>query len=579
MPLAADLQGETPGGWSRLRPYLLLAMATLFCLLPFSGKAFHIDDTLFLYTAQHITQHPFDPYGFEINWYRTAVPMWLETKNPPLASYFMAAGGELFGWSERALHLWFLLPALVVVLGTYHLARRFTNSAVVGAAATLLTPVFLISANTLMCDTLMLALWMLAIILWVEGMERERPLLLTVAAVLIGLCTVTKYFGIALVGLLLIYSWAKRRRLGEWAWCLAIPILMLAAYQQWTSSLDYGHMFSGAVRFARVYRHNDNVSLLGAALVDLTFLGGCVLPGLLFAPFLWRRKTIAIGAAISALAGLVIGRNWINLGAGGVFYVYQSHWVLVSVEAGFFIAGGLSILGMAVEDVWKRKDAESILLAAWVLGTFFFAGFVNYANNGRSILPLVPAAGILLARRVEKLWGASANRVSLRTAIPLALSGVLALWVACGDAALANSARQAATLIQEKTGGQSVTVWFEGHWGFQYYMERFGARAVDMDAPEVQPGDFLAAEAENAAYLQIRPRFAVERARIQIELPYWISTMQPGRGAGFYSSDDGPLPFVIGPVPAERYELLRLSVPKDWARALYAPKARLPLQR
>ncbi|MGA7909204.1 MAG: glycosyltransferase family 39 protein [Candidatus Sulfotelmatobacter sp.] len=571
--------GEAPGKRGSVRSYILVAIAALLCLLPFSGKAFHVDDTLFLYAARQITQHPFDPYGFEVNWYRSPQAMWMQTMNPPLACYALAVAGKLVGWSERPLHLVFFLPALVVILGTYYLARRFTDSPLVAVAATLLTPVFLVSASTLMCDTLMLAIWMVALILWIEGIDRDAPLLLTAAAVLIGLCALTKYFGISLVGLLLAYTWVRRRRLGGWAWYLAIPILILAAYQQWTWSLDYGHMFGGAVRFARSYRRDTHVSLLADGLVDLSFLGGCVLPGLFFAPLLWSRKRIVIGAAFSAVAGLVIGRGWVNLGQSGVLRDYQEHLVLVGIEAGFFIAGGLSILGLAIADLWKRRDADSVLLAAWVLGTFYFAGFVNWSNNGRSILPLVPAAGILLARRLDGLRIPSAKRFSMPVAALLVLSAAMSLWVTWGDEANANSAREAANRIYEKTRNQAGTVWFEGHWGFQYYMESIGAHVVDIDAPEMRPGDAIAISEGNARFFQVRPRFIVEDDVIQVALPGGLATMQSKMGAAFYSSDDGPLPFAIGPVPDERYDLLRLSVPENWAQALVPPKPRPPFRR
>jgi 4-amino-4-deoxy-L-arabinose transferase-like glycosyltransferase len=559
----------------RFRSYLLVAVVTVLCLLPFSGKAFNIDDALFLFAARQITQHPFDPFGFEVNWYRAPQAMWTQTMNPPGACYALALAAEVVGWSERALHLEFALFAVVVTLGTYYLARRFTESPAIAVAATLLTPVFLVSANTVMCDMLMLALWMVALVLWMEGIDREERLLLTASVFVIGLCALTKYFGIALVGLLLAYTWVRKRRLGGWAWYFAIPILMIAAYQQWTWSLDYGHMFGGAVRFARGYRRDVHVSLLADGLVDLSFLGGCVLPGLIFAPVMWSRKRIAIGAAFSALAGFAIARGWLNLGQSGVAHYYQDHLLLVGAEAGFFIAGGLSILGLAIADVWRRRDADAVLLSAWVLGTFYFAGFVNWTNNGRSILPVVPAVGILLARRVE---GMSLKPIGKALVIALlAISGAMALWVALGDAALANSAREAAMEIHEKAQGQPGTVWFEGHWGFQYYMQLYGAQAVDVDDPEFKSGDFLAIPGENGVFFEMRPRFALEDDVIQIGLRSHVATMQSKLGAAFYSSDEGPLPFVIGKIPAERYDLMKVSVPNDWASALVPPKPRVPL--
>ena len=61
---------------------LILARGTIACLAPFAGKAFHIDDTLFLYAARQIQVDPSDPYGFTINWYETEDPMTEVTKDP-----------------------------------------------------------------------------------------------------------------------------------------------------------------------------------------------------------------------------------------------------------------------------------------------------------------------------------------------------------------------------------------------------------------------------------------------------------------------------------------------------------------
>ena len=141
--------------WTGLHSYFFLTLATLACLLPFSGKAFHIDDPLFVWTAQQLSQHPLNPYGFSVVWYVTDMPMSAITKNPPLSSYYGALIGIVAGWSERAWHLGFLLPALAVVLGTYRLAERFTAAPLIAAAATLFAPGFLVSATGVMCDVMM----------------------------------------------------------------------------------------------------------------------------------------------------------------------------------------------------------------------------------------------------------------------------------------------------------------------------------------------------------------------------------------------------------------------------------------
>jgi hypothetical protein len=539
--------------------YILLAVSVLACLLPFSGKAFNVDDPLFIYIARQITHHRLDPYGFKVNWFLDFVPMARETKNPPLASYYIAAAASVIGWSERALHLAFLLPALAVVLGTYRLAQRFTNSPLLAAGATLLTPVFLVCSSSVMCDTMMLALWLWAIIFWIEGLEPHRPGYLAISAMLITLCALTKYFGIALILLLAAYSFARQRRLGSWAWYLLLPIAVLTGYQRWTKAVYGLRMISEAAHMSAGVRQARQSSALGTTLVDLSFVGGLMLPALTLAPVLWARRKILAVCVVSGAAGFLISRGRIGLGAMLWPPEFYGHWFLVGLQLTLFIAAGVSVLALAAADAWKRKDADSLLLMLWVYGTFIFTGFLNWAINARSVLPLIPAAGILLARRVDAL---RTNETRVRTmmfVLPLAVAGAISLWLTWADTELANSGRSAAALIEQKTRNQPGTVWFLGHWGFQYYMESFGAHPVVVDDPPHRAGDFLATPRDRLLF-EMRQTYIVSREVIQIPMRLGITTIQSELGTGFYSSDLGPLPFAIGSVPPERYELMQLGL-------------------
>jgi 4-amino-4-deoxy-L-arabinose transferase-like glycosyltransferase len=538
--------------------YILLAVAVLACLLPFSGKAFNVDDTLFIYIARQITQHPLDPYGFKVNWFLDAVPMAHETKNPPLASYYIAAAAGFVGWSERALHLAFLLPALAVVLGTYRLARRFTQSALLAAVATLLAPAFLVSAASVMCDTLMLALWIWATIFWIEGLEPQKPHYLAISVLLVTLCALTKYFGMALIPLLAMYSLARRRRLGSWAWYLLLPVLALTGYQHWTKAVYGLRMISEAAHMSAGVRQARQSSVLATTLLDLSFVGGLMLPALAFAPLLWTRRKILVVCVASGGAGFLISTGRIGLGEMIWPFDFYRHWLAVGVQLMLFLATGFSVIALAAADAWKRKDADSLFLMLWVVGTFVFTGFLNWAINARSVLPLIPAAAILLARRVDSLPANSTRWRPAMLAIPLAAAGAVSLWLTWADAELANSARTAAEQIEQQTRSQPGTVWFLGHWGFQYYMESFGARPVVVDDPPHRPGDFLATAGDRLLF-EVRPTFVASREVIEIPMRLGITTAQGRLGAGFYSSDLGPLPFAVGAVPPERYELIRFG--------------------
>jgi Dolichyl-phosphate-mannose-protein mannosyltransferase len=557
---------------SSRRSYLLLTLATLLCLLPFVTKALNVDDPLFIRAAQQIAKHPLNPYGFQLNWGMTLARMSEITKNPPLASYYAALIGSIAGWSETALHAGFLLPALALVLGTYRLAQRFTNSPLVAAAATLLTPGILVSATGLMCDTLMLALWIWAAIFWLAGWDQARPICLASSVLLMAACAITKYFGVCIIPLLLAYSLTRDRRLGPWAWYFLLPISLLTTYQLWTHHL-YGHgLFSEALRFASSQRAiSGGASLLSSGLVCLSFAGGCMLPALFLAPLIGSRKELLIAVLAGTLGGFAIVLGWISLGASPqaaqVMGAIHPQRFFVGLELSLCIASAVFILLLAISDSWKHNDAQSIFLCMWALGTFFFAGFLNWTINARSVLPLIPGAAILMARRMDKVESISTTGLQVKVALALLICGALSFWIAQADSEWANSARQAATIIHQGIGRETGTVNFQGHWGFQYYMEQFGAFPLDFKRSTLNPGDLLIIPENNIETVKPPQPFIASAELLDIKLHQPITTMRCQGAAGFYASFCGPLPFAFGRVPSERYFLFRIGSrmePERW---------------
>src|ERR1700691_4101123 len=114
------------------------------------------------------------------------------------------------------MHLSFLPIAVLLILGTYRLAGKFTHIPLLAAMAALLAPGVLVSASSIMCDTMMLTLWVWAAFFWIEGLETNKPLLLISAALRAGGSALRKYLGIALLPLLFVYSLWRLRRMGAW---------------------------------------------------------------------------------------------------------------------------------------------------------------------------------------------------------------------------------------------------------------------------------------------------------------------------------------------------------------------------
>jgi 4-amino-4-deoxy-L-arabinose transferase-like glycosyltransferase len=544
------------GEWAALHPYWALTFTTVLVLGPFLAKPFNMDDPLFIWAARQIHAHPLDPYGFSVNWEDTASPMWSVTENPPLACYYLALASGALGWSEAALHAAFLLPALAVILGTYRLARRWCERPAVAALAVLFAPVFLVSSNTVMCDVLLLALWVWAVVWWVEGMEKYSFLPLAGAGLLMALAVTTKYFGICLVPLLAVYGLARRRRIGWWACSLLVPLLAVCAWQWATRSLYQQDLFLRAFQYADRKGSYTAGARVAEALVGVTFTGGCFAMTIFLSPWLWRARTLLaiIGGAVLLSLGI--------LSEGTIWKTY--HWIQggfrLSVEAQIILwsIGGVMALALAAEDVWKSRDARAWLLALWVAGTFVFAAVFNWTVNGRSILPMAPAVGILVARRLEQRAARDKGRPAIarrRIVIPLAAGALLALLVARSDFLLAVAVRKSAITAHELYGGAGHTLWFQGHWGFQYYLAGLGGREVDTRQSPPRIGDVLAVPLKNTS-VNLPPG---PKQGFDVQGPRFLIDMDIYSGAGFYSAVAGPLPFVFGRIPPEAVVIYTLK--------------------
>jgi len=267
---------RTIADWTFRHPYLVLTLLTVAMLAPFLAKPFNIDDPLYIWAAQQIQVHPGNPYGFEVNWFGIAEPMWSATQNPPLMSYYLAVAGAIFGWSETGMHFACLLPAVAVVLGTYRLARNFCRHPQFAALTVLCSPGFLVSSTTVMCDVAMLAAWVWAVVFWTEGLQQNSLGKLSSAGILTGLALLTKYNGICLIPLLAAYGWMEKRNVGAWLGFLLIPVAALCASEWWTFHL-YGHPhFLASNQYATASQTYHGIARMFKTLNALTFISGDV---------------------------------------------------------------------------------------------------------------------------------------------------------------------------------------------------------------------------------------------------------------------------------------------------------------
>ncbi len=530
--------------------FLLLIGITVLGLGLFAGKAFHVDDTLFIWCGQHIQQYPLDPYGFTVNWFGTEMPMHEIMRNPPLMPYYLAIICSLIGWSEPAVHLALLLPAIACVLGFYSLAKRWTKEPLLAALIGLFTPAFFVSSTTAMCDTTMLAFEVWAIIFWIRAHETRRTVQYVLSALFLAAAALTKFTGLTIIPLLLVYSVVRERKFIFQTLALLLPVAAVFIYLI-AVHIHYGGISIWDSLFYATSSGAGRTISLSTFVVGLSFTGGCFLPVLFFAPALWRWKYVVIGA-------VVIAAICVQVVAGDLFSSLELQKVsvadpLLSVQLIVFVVAGLLLLTLAIRQLREYRSAESVSLGLLVIGTIIFTIVISWSISARYLLPLTPAVGILLVRSLK------AGRMHRWRYLLLIPSAIATILVAMADYSVAESGKTAALEICTKYKPATADLWFQGHWGFQYYMEQAHAKPLDGQYPRIQPGDLLVYPLNNSTFPMDRSALRVQE-RFEYPVTGFVATMSPSVGAGFYAHVRGPFPFAFGNVANEKYFVLRYGI-------------------
>lgn len=553
-----------------------VAAITIALLLPFVNKAFHVDDTLFLYSARQILKNPLRPYDFMVHWNPTEEHMWEVTMNPPLASYYSAAITGLFGEREVALHLAYMLPALGAGLATYWLALSIGASPFWSAIILVASPGFLVTATGVSSDMITLSFYVIAVAAFVRGSQKGSWGLLVFSSLAAGLCSVSKYIGITVVPLLVAYSVIRERRISP---RLLVFLITLAIFSAWAvhGMLYYGrpHFFEAAMYKSKIFEAGRRFSLLSVSrrlyliIASASFFAGSLGPSACLSAWFCRHKLRVF--LISALAACVAASIMVPIRAyfGNTVSCAALPMLLafVCVTSVFlcWCFGGM-----------KSWSPERWLLALWVFGILLFAAYFNWTVAVRVVLFCLPAAAILLGLAVK-----SGNMRHCWVKVLVGATVVLALVVTAADYHWSGSYRRIAhELMSARRNGLADTgeryksnfagkLYFQAHWGLQFYLERAGweyfvwsprhneyDRLESIDRLVLTPLSMPNKPLFDAVDEQIR-KGALKVVNVEDISPFLcVHTQNKRTRAGFYSAGSGPVPYLFSRQPCETFILL-----------------------
>jgi hypothetical protein len=341
---------------------------------------------------------------------------------------------------------------------------------------------------------------------------------------------------------------------------LLIPVAMLVAYDLAARKL-YGHSllldaaeYAGEEGFWDWEKRRRNVYSVFA------FTGAGVVILVTLAPALLRITRWMAAGALTVILVLGVLVNFAILRV----IVPETPIDLQSSQIVLWALVGEAVLVVVIYDLFRTSSPQSFVLMLWILGTLVFAGLVNWTVNARSILPLVPAVGILIARQVDRRYPRPTRRLIPWLAGGLAAATALSLIVAWADSGMAGSAREAVKRIvhwrHTESRNPAANIWFHGHWGFQYSAQEAGWIPMAVGPP--QPGtprptlgDIMVVPGFNTNMI-VPPQLEklTPTEVVTVPVPAWITTLNAEWSASFYGG--GPmLPFRFTRVGEQRYSL------------------------
>lgn len=509
------------------------------------GKAYHVDEPLFLAPARQILRRPLHPLAFDFNWYGTMAPMTEINNTPPLMLYALAAAFALTGGGEFWMRLVFLPVDILCALALFGLASRFLSRPLLPVLIIIASPAYLINMNLLYPEKLAAAFGFCGLYALVRSFDEGRGRWYWFSAVLLGAAMLSKYGAVLFLPPALVYSLhhgVSLRRLGAYAGAALIGVAGYVAADTLTQAAALRSAWVVTSQGAHGWWANWPHKMRSI----LAFAGGGGIAISLW-PYFFARGWRAVTA--TALASVIIFLPMFDL-APLVRDIDRGAGIL-------FSCGTLLALAGLFEKKIRRARGWT-LWAPWTLSVVFLEAFVYWSVLTRLIVFLIPPLVFAMAEAFEEAWDAGSLKRLYAASLCTIL--ILSLSLARVDYRYAAAQKMIAEDISRTYPGKNI--WFTGHWGFQYYMEKAGAVGLDARKggwDQARPGDVVVTPRTNTNLIHPSGRRLANLRSVRVDDSTALRLISGWTGeGGFYSNVMGFLPYSISTEPLEEFTLVEL---------------------
>jgi hypothetical protein len=482
-----------------------------------AAKPVIIDDTAYLAFARHIAQHPLDPYGFTLFWYAKPEPAF-EILAPPVVPYWLAVGNRLLGENIPLLKLWLFPFVWLFAWAAGDLLRRFARGTDL-LAVIVLSPAILPAVN-LMLDIPAVGLGLAAIALAVRAVDRGSWRLALASGLVAALALQTKYTMLVIPPIVIWYGLTRARyRLPA-----AAVVIAIGGFVGWEVVLvqKYGRSHFAHHAAAQPAESRPGMGRMPAFLTDKADLA----PGLA-----GHLGCLGLAAGLVGACAVGVPRRWIGVAAGawaiGLTLIallpgrWSARWVFIYWQffGVVFLAAVTACAGLLLFRCRKglriRGSGDSLFLVGWLVMELAASLVLTPFPAARRVIGLVVVGSILTARamglmgRIRPMRLPSGWLIAFATAAGVAVAAIDTL-----DAFPEKyCAERAALITADRAAG--ATVWYAGHWGFQFYCERAGMTPVVPGESQLAPGDYLVLPVHPEAEGFFRPHLGTDPIQVR----------------------------------------------------------------
>jgi len=535
---------------------LIISVIILLFTIPYLNMAYHVDADWFMDIADQIVKNPLRAYsGYSDIGSFSGIAKNFDGNSTPLVSYYLAFIFLLFGHSEIAVHASYILFYLMIGFSFYYLSKRFVSKPLLSTLILISTVSFVVMSHNIMLDVPMMGILLVSITLFIYGVDKGNHLLMAVGSIFAGFAYLAKPNGIISVPLLILYALLRKKY--KYIPYIFVSISLIALWSWQTYAFEHRIWIIEHLPHLYKLKSSLNFNIVAAYIfTNISYIGGAtIFPFFFLYPFiLEKRNKIILGLTLLFMTIVSIGLYFISSkfvsGQYTIFHLIL--FVSFTTSFAFFIINVLveyrkEIINCTIGIV-KNKHAncnnDLFFLLVWLFGIYLFNSIIS-GGSAKYVTLIIPPL-ILVFSIISQQYATrfQINHRKLLLVIFLT-SAIVSIAVSYADYQYADVYRDFSYNIAKKFQTESNTVWYNGFYGFRYYMRKQNHPILSVQSNEPKVGDFvIVARIPSPRPLSEKLKKRINPIQtISYKGGFPIRTQSPISHAGFYTYGGGFLPY------------------------------------